>query len=167
MSVSDGEKVNAAVSNAAFMSRKTDTNTTGKVDLENVDGASGASVFNAQKSLNGAHSFEGSAPNGAQDQKPSWSSDSIGVADEAIKPRVDAVQAQVEANTTSASDNENDIIDLRTTTGTVDGDTDMGTFSGSTISDNVSAKAGMQELETEVELKIDSSEKGAAHPVVQ
>lgn len=49
-------------------------------------------------------------------------------------------------------ENAGDIADLRTTTGTLDGDTDMGAFDGDTISDNVSAKEGMQELETALEL---------------
>lgn len=100
MAVSDGNKVNAAVTNAAFISRTTDSNTTGKIDFDNADAASGASVTNVQQNVNGVHSFSGSTPNGAKDQKPSWVSDVIGVANENIKSRVDAVQAQVEQNDT-------------------------------------------------------------------
>lgn len=55
--------------------------------------------------------------------------------------------ADVAANTA-------DIADLRTTQGTSDGDTDLGTFTGSTISDSATVKSGMQELETAVEGKI-------------
>lgn len=50
----------------------------------------------------------------------------------------------------------------RTLTGTSEGDDDLGTFSGSTISDNTTIKPGMQELETEVELKEDAANKGIA-----
>ena len=47
--------------------------------------------------------------------------------------------------------NASDIADIRTTTGTADGDTNMGTYTGSTISDNQSTKQNIQELETAVE----------------
>lgn len=44
--------------------------------------------------------------------------------------------------------NTSDIADLRTTQGTSDGDTDLGTFTGATISDNTTVKGALQELET-------------------
>jgi hypothetical protein len=50
MSVSDGQLVNAAVTNAAFMSRTQDTSTTGKVALQN--GSSGGTLLNAQQDIN-------------------------------------------------------------------------------------------------------------------
>ena len=50
MSVSDGEKVNAAVTNAAFVSRTTDSNTTGVLALDNV--SSGGTISNAQQQIN-------------------------------------------------------------------------------------------------------------------
>jgi len=53
MSVTDGQSVNAAVTNAAFMSRTTDTSTTGVVDLNNTsDGDSGSQITNAQQAIN-------------------------------------------------------------------------------------------------------------------
>lgn len=48
-------------------------------------------------------------------------------------------------------DVEGDVVDLRTLTGTVDGTSNLGAFTGTTISDNTTIKAGMQELETAVE----------------
>lgn len=42
--------------------------------------------------------------------------------------------------------------------GTSQGDTDLGTFTGTTISDNTTVKNALQELETEVELKADASD---------
>jgi len=100
MSVSDGEKVNAAITNAAFVSRTTDSNTTGKLDLENADVASGSSITNVQKELNGQASFVGDATNGAENRVPTWASDVIGTANEPVKDRVESVQARVEQNTT-------------------------------------------------------------------
>ena len=70
---------------------------------------------------------------------------------------IDEVEGRVEAN-------EGDIDDLETLSGSA-GATNHGTFSGSTISDNATTKGALQELETEVEAKIDSSEKGAANGV--
>ena len=45
------------------------------------------------------------------------------------------------------------MVDLRTLSGTSDEDEDLGTFTGSTISDNVTIKAALQSLETAVETK--------------
>jgi len=53
-------------------------------------------------------------------------------------------EVDVSANTQEAAD-------IRTTTGTANGDTDMGTYTGSTISDNQSAKQNIQQLEDETE----------------
>ena len=50
MAVSDGTPVNAANSNASFMSRTTDTSTTGEVALNNV--SSGGTISNAQQAIN-------------------------------------------------------------------------------------------------------------------
>jgi hypothetical protein len=50
MSVSDGQPVNAAVTNAAFISRTTDSNTVAQVDLQRP--ASGADVIDVQQTIN-------------------------------------------------------------------------------------------------------------------
>lgn len=98
MSVNNGQDANQDTYNNAFMSRTTDTSTTGEVDLENANAASGPGIENAQRSINGVHNFVGSAPEGTYDQDPSWSSDALTgtLANESIKDRVDAVQAVVE-----------------------------------------------------------------------
>ena len=158
MSVSDGEKVNAAITNAAYISRLTDSNTIAKVDLDNTDPLSGSSVPNIQKAHNGAASFSGSDANGAEDQKPSWNSDAIGVANEDVKSRVDSVQAQVSTNitdiATNASDisaNTSDIGDIRTTTGTADGDVDMGVYASATITDAQSTKQNIIDAAAQID----------------
>lgn len=55
----DGQPVNAAVNNAANMSRTTDTDTLGKLGLNNVDVVSGASIANAQRAINKAFESSG------------------------------------------------------------------------------------------------------------
>lgn len=56
-----------------------------------------------------------------------------------------------------------EIDDLRTLSGTSLGAQNLGAFTGSTITDNVTVKVAFQELETEVELKEDSGNKGAVN----
>lgn len=98
MSVSNGEDASESVFNSSFMSREDDTNTLGKVDLDNADAASGGTIENIQRSINGVHSFVGSNSEGTHDQNPSWLSDNIvgAVSNESVKDRVDAIQAIVE-----------------------------------------------------------------------
>ena len=49
MAVSDGQRVNAEITNAAFMSRTQDTNALGKIDLENADSES---IIDVQAEIN-------------------------------------------------------------------------------------------------------------------
>lgn len=52
MSVSNGQPANQTTFNNAFLSRTTDSNTTGKVSLDNLDAESIATIANAQKKIN-------------------------------------------------------------------------------------------------------------------
>jgi hypothetical protein len=81
---------------------------------------------------------------GIEDASSQFTSTNVeGALDEALDA-AQAAQASADANTS-------DVSDLRTTTGTSDGDTSMGTFTGTIIPDSVSTKAGMQALETDLE----------------
>lgn len=64
---------------------------------------------------------------------------------------------------TSVLTAQSDISDLQTLSGVPDGSTDLGTFTGVTIPDNSDVKEALQALETEVELKEDAANKGAAN----
>ena len=57
---------------------------------------------------------------------------------------------------------QSDISDLQTLSGVPDDSTDLGTFTGVTIPDNVDNKVALQALETEVELKENLANKGVA-----
>ena len=72
-------------------------------------------------------------------------------------PDTDVDLGQISTNSNNISANTSDIADIRTTQGTSDGDTNLGTFTGSTISDNNTVKGALQELETEVETKSTAS----------
>ena len=65
MSVQNGQPVNQAVTNAAFLSRTTDSDTIAKVGLKNTDVVSGANIDNAQRAINKA--FEGIGTTGETD----------------------------------------------------------------------------------------------------
>lgn len=169
MSVNNGEKANQTVFNSSFVSREVDDNKIGKLDLENTDGASGSSITNVQRELNGQANFVGDTTNSSATRTPVWNSDTIGTPNEAIKPRVDAVQTQVETNTTNITGNTSDIADIRTTTGTSDGDTDMGTYTAGTNGFNVtggqSTKQNIQDAIDGIDARILLTEKGAADGV--
>ena len=71
---------------------------------------------------------------------------------------------RLDTNETNISANQTNIDDLETLSGSA-GATNHGTFTGSTIPDSSTTKGALQSLETEVESKIDTSEKGAANGV--
>ena len=72
-----------------------------------------------------------------------------------VKAALQALETAVEAagSATSLAAVTADVSDLRDLTGTSDGDSDLGTFSGSTIADSATIKAALQSLETAVESK--------------
>lgn len=69
-------------------------------------------------------------------------------------------------NPTIPSESSLGVDDLKTLSGVAGGSTNLGTFTGTTISDNGTVKAGMQELETDVELNNTNlaTHAGAADP---
>jgi hypothetical protein len=65
--------------------------------------------------------------------------------------RIAANETAISNLQTGASGSAADIADILTTIGTADGDTDLGSFTGATITDNSSVKTALQELETALE----------------
>jgi len=163
MSVSNGQKANQTTFNNAYVSRTTDDNKAAKFTLDDPDTvSSGASITNTQKQLHSLASFLGVATNLAKDSTPTWLSDAIGIASEAVKARLDAVQTQVETNdsdiatntgnistnTTNIGNNTTESANIRTTQGTSNGDTDLGTGFGTIITDSQTVKQALINLET-------------------
>jgi hypothetical protein len=169
MSISDGQKVNAANSNTAWMSRTSDDNTVGKKDLQNTDPASGSDILNIQKEHNSIASFAGKATNTIENAKPTYSSDAVGVANEDLEARAGALTVRADSNTTAIVANTSDIADVRTTQGTADGDVDMGTYVAGTNGFNLTAaqnsKVNNQELIAGVDARILLTEKAAINGV--
>lgn len=112
------------------------------------DGSDIAATYHHHDGLYFTETELGSNANGAgasligiEDANTQFTSTNVeGALDEALDA-AQAAQADADANTS-------DIADLRTTQGTSDGDTNLGTFTGATISDNGSVKSALQELET-------------------
>jgi len=71
----------------------------------------------------------------------------------------------IATNAQAISDAQTDIDDLVTLSGVAVNSVNLGTFTGTTIPDNSNIKQALQALETEVESKVDSSEKGSANGV--
>ena len=85
---------------------------------------------------------------------------------QALETKVEAVQTDVDGNESDADTaiaaNETHIDNAVTLTGVAKDSTHLATFTGSTISDNGTIKAGIQELETAVETKLNTSGAKAA-----
>ncbi len=94
------------MTNSAFVSRTGDTSTVGELDLNSPSTDSGDQISNSQREHNSIASFVGKAVNAVKDLLPTWSSDSIGSANQPVKERVDSVQSQVEANIANITANE-------------------------------------------------------------
>ena len=77
-----------------------------------------------------------------------------------VKTALQALETAVEGAEESANiaTNQDNINDLNSALGTTLGDTNIGNFSGSTISDGGTIKAGMQELETSLETKTSATQ---------
>lgn len=72
MSVTNGQRANQTTFNNAFMSRTANTSTSGKVDLNNADGVSGASLSNIQRALNSLLSVVGASASAVYNLLPTW-----------------------------------------------------------------------------------------------
>lgn len=94
MSVSNGQQANSSTFNNAFVSRTTDSDTTGKIDLQNADGASGGSITNVQRELNKLNSFLGSVANTAYNALPTWTNNDVGASTDDVKLRADLLTAK-------------------------------------------------------------------------
>ena len=76
-----------------------------------------------------------------------------------VKAAIQALETAVEAAGSATSLNAviTDATDLQTLTGIADGNSDLGTFTGSTIADSTTIKAALQALETAVEGNVGGS----------
>lgn len=91
MAVSNGQVANQTTFNNAFLSRNSDSNTTGVIALDNTNPISGASLVNIQREHNANSSFSGMPLNSAKDVKPSWTSTEAGTPTDNMNQRVESL----------------------------------------------------------------------------
>jgi hypothetical protein len=153
--VNNGQKATDTNFNNAFLSRTQNSDTVGVVGLNNTsDVNSGAQIVNAQRAVNKLFDSDGTAGE-ADGNAKNYANNNFIVDGDSRKVAIERLDLQLGLTNDEANS-------LRDLSGTAPGDDDLGTFTGSTISDDVTIKTALQELETEVELKIDLTEKGAA-----
>ena len=90
----DGQPVNAAASNPAWLAKNGDDTTVGKVGLANVEAASGPSLPVAtglQRVVNGLVSFVGTSLSAVYNALPSWTNNDVGVSTNTLFQRSDAL----------------------------------------------------------------------------
>lgn len=165
MAVSNGQDANQTTFNSAFISRTQDSDTIGKVGLNNTsDVNSGAQIVNTQRLINEVRDATGVAGEGDTNSKVYSSTNYVANGDDrkVAIGKLDTARATVAQDATDAL---TEATDLRTLSGTSTGETDLGTFTGSTIAPSGTIKQALQDLEDAVELKLDAAEKGAASGV--
>ena len=91
MTVSNGQLANQTTFNSSFMSREVDTTTIGKVDLNNVAAASGASTVNVQKIVNSLASALGITTSEVYNFLFTYSSNVVGAANDTAFARLNAL----------------------------------------------------------------------------
>jgi hypothetical protein len=113
MTVSNGAPANQTTFNNAFVSRTQNTNTVGKVDLENVQPESGASVLNAQENINSLNAYTGRPANSAHDATPVWTNNDVGASSNTLKQRAEALTAEFPARFDTATGHDHDGVNSR------------------------------------------------------
>lgn len=92
--VSNGQAVNAAVTNAAFIFKNADDSTSNLLSLTNGVSASGGSITNIQRQFNSLASFLGASTNQVYNYLPTWSNNDVGVSTDTVKTRADDLTAK-------------------------------------------------------------------------
>jgi hypothetical protein len=92
--VSNGQVANQTTFNNAFIARNGDSNTIGKLDLENADSESGDDIVNIQRELNANKSFTGMPDDNAFDDTPVWTDTSVGSGTNTLLARAEALTAE-------------------------------------------------------------------------
>jgi len=89
--VTNGQLANQNTFNSGFLSRKDDTDTIGKVDLNNADPLSGAAIVNIQKNINALASALGISVNQASGLLVTWASSIVGLSSSSVAAKIEAL----------------------------------------------------------------------------
>lgn len=96
--VTDGQPVNEAVTDAAFLFKNADDSAQGKIDLANTAPESGATVENTQREVNSLDSFTGRVPGSVFDAKPAWTNNEYGSPTDSLFVRDNATAGKFNAS---------------------------------------------------------------------
>lgn len=94
MTVVNNQLANQTTFNNAFVSRTSNSNTTGKINLDNTDHSS---ITDVQRELNAIAFYTGKTINTAATEGPTWTSNFFGASGDSLFDRVDSISATVEA----------------------------------------------------------------------
>lgn len=99
MGITDGQPVDAANSNPAWLDANADDQAQGKIDFVNTAGVSGPSILNIQRNMNAIFSYVGGAINQVYNYLPTWLSNIMGSSSDTIKARVESIDASFSGTT--------------------------------------------------------------------
>jgi hypothetical protein len=137
--INDGQRVNAANSNAAWLAKNGDDTAVGIIELANNDPASGASVPNVQGAINNSKSFTGQTS--TTDTTPTYSSTNY--VSGSLEDAIGDLDAQVKTNADGISNHLSDATDAH------DASAISNTPSGNLAATDV--QAALNELQTEID----------------
>lgn len=106
MGVTDGQPVDAATTNPAFLDANNDDTALGKITFNNISDptVSGAQVVNIQREMNGNASFTGQVTNTPISRLPSWTNNDVGSSGDNLKSRSDLLTQKFNETTGHAHD---------------------------------------------------------------
>lgn len=93
MGVTDGQAVNQAVSNAAWISKNTDDSTPSRLGLGSANPVEGPAITSSQREHNAHASFMGAAINQVFNYLPTWTNNNVGSPTDDLKQRIEALTA--------------------------------------------------------------------------
>lgn len=97
MGVFDGQPVDAANTNPAFLDANSDDTALGKLTLGNTEAVSGSTVTNIQTEHNSAASFMGKALNSVKNDLPVYTNNQVGSVNDPLRTRADAISQKFNA----------------------------------------------------------------------
>jgi hypothetical protein len=150
VSINDGQKVDAQNSNAAFVSKTTNSDIIGIPSLKNNDLGSGAHVVNPQKAINKA--FEGIGTTGENDTTINNYANNNFINDgDNRKVAIEKLDAQIKLNSDDVTDIDGRVTDIESNASVFNGDK---TFTGDVIIQGDLTVTGTQTIIESTDLQI-------------
>lgn len=97
--VVNGQPVNAAVTNAAFIFKNGNDQDPYQLDFTGTAPASGPTITNIQRNVNSCFSFVGGTPNGVYNLLPVWATNNRGISTNPLFQRIEAIDTAFDPTT--------------------------------------------------------------------